>query len=100
RVVEPADLEGDEPLLAEVDRLLELVRLQVPHVDALAVASLLDVGRVEARLIRVRLAELARDQEVLARLVPEVVVEARLRPAVLPAPRQLEGLCVDDGQAA
>ena len=49
----------------------------------------LGFGAVHARVLStlegVRLAELRRDQDVLARLVPEVVVERRLPAAVLPA---------------
>ena len=44
----------------------------------LAVAAGRDVVEVEALLVGVRLAELAGDEHVLARLVPEVVVERRL----------------------
>ena len=33
-IVEPAHLERDEPLLAEVDRLLQRARLEIPEVDA------------------------------------------------------------------
>jgi hypothetical protein len=88
--VEPAHLEGHEALLAEVDRLLERAALEVPEVDAAAVTPRLDVGEVEALLVGVRLAELGRDEDVLARLVPEVVVERRQLAAVLPATIELE----------
>ena len=97
-VVLPADLERHEPLLAEVDRLLERPPLEIPEVDPLPVPAGADVGEVEARLVRVRLAELRRDEDVLARLVPEVVVERRPRAAVLPAALHLERLRVDDGE--
>ena len=68
--------------------------------EPLPVAAGLDVGEVEAGLVRVRGAELARDERVLARLVPEVVVHRRPRPAVLPAALDLERLRVDDREAA
>ena len=99
-VVLPADLERDEPVCAEVDRLLELAPLEVPEVEPLSVAAGLDVGEVEAGLVGVRGAELARDERVLARLVPEVVVHRRPRSAVLPAALDLERLRVDDCEAA
>jgi hypothetical protein len=51
---------------------------------------------IEPRLVRVRLAELRPDQRVLARLVPEVVVEGRSLAAVLPASLDLEGSRVED----
>ena len=71
--------------LAQVDRLLERPLLQVPEVEPAPVASRGHVVEVEAVLIGVRLAELRGDEEVLARLVPEVVVEPRRLAAVLPA---------------
>ena len=55
---------------------------------------------VEAALVRVRLAEFRRDQHVLARLVPEVVVEWRSLAPVLPASLHLEGSRVEDREAA
>jgi hypothetical protein len=50
---------------------------QVPEVQPLSVAARADVLYVEALFVRVRLAKLRRDEHVLARLVPEVVVERR-----------------------
>src|SRR5262249_31717631 len=85
---------------AEIDGLLELPLLEVPEVDPLPVAARFDVREVEAGLVGVWLAELARDQDVLARLVPEVVVEPRHLAPVLPAPFELEGLRIEDGEAA
>jgi hypothetical protein len=69
-------------------------------VETVSVVPRLDVGRVEAVLVGVRRAELGRDEGVLARLVPEVVVEGRRVAAVLPAAFELEGLCIEDGEAA
>jgi hypothetical protein len=69
----PAHLEGKKPIVAEVDGLLELPLGQIPEVKAMPVAPRLDVCRVEALLVGVRLAELGGDQDSLARLVPEVV---------------------------
>src|SRR6187549_3906793 len=89
-----------EPVRAEVDRLLELAALEVPEVEPLPVPPGLDVGEVEPRLVGVRRAELARDEHVLARLVPEVVVHRRVRTAVLPAALDLERPRVEHGEAA
>ena len=66
----------------------------------LPVAPGRDVVEVEAGLVGVGLAELRRDQHVLARLVPEVVVQRRRAAAVLPAALDLERLRVEDGEAA
>src|SRR5205814_10436295 len=99
-VVEPAHLERDQAFLTEIDSLLELPRLQIPEVDPLSVPAGLDVRRVEARLVRVRFPELGRDEHVLARLVPEVVVQPRNVAPVLPAALELEGLRIEDGEAS
>ena len=100
RVVQPPHLERDEAFLAEVHGLLVRARLEVPEVDALPVATRLDVGGVKTGLIGIWLAELGRDEHVLARLVPEVVVERRRLAAVLPAALDLERLRVEDDEAA
>jgi hypothetical protein len=98
--VQPAHLERHQARVAEVEAALEPPLLEVPEVDAAPVAALLHVGRVEAGLVRVGLAELAGDQRVLARLVPEVVVQRGVRAAVLPAALELERGGVEDGEAA
>jgi hypothetical protein len=69
-------------------------------VDALPEATRLDVGGVETGLVGIRLAELGRDESVLARLVPEVVVHRRQLAAVLPAALQLERLRVEHDEPA
>ena len=99
-VVQPADFERHQPGLAQLERLLDAPLAQVPEVQAAAVAPGRDVVEVEAGLVGVRLAELGRDQHVLARLVPEVVVERRAIAAVLPAALDLERPSVQDGEAA
>ena len=68
--------------------------------QAAAVAPGGDVCGVEPALVRVRLAELGGGEHVLARLVPEVVVERRVRAAVLPPALDLERARVQDGEAA
>ena len=76
RVVQPAHLERHQPVLAEVDGLLQAaLGSRFQKWSRLPVAAGLDVGEVEALLVGVRLAELRGDEHVLARLVPEVVVE-------------------------
>ena len=76
-IVQPAHLQRHEPGLAEFERLLDPALGQVPEVQAAAVAPGGDVVEVEAALVGVGLAELRGRQHVLARLVPEVVVEPR-----------------------
>ena len=65
-----------------------------------SVASAGDVLEIEARLVGARLAELGRDEDVFARLVPEVVVHGRRAPAVLQRPGHLERRPVDAGEAS
>ena len=97
-IVQPADLERHHALLAQVDRLLQRPLLEIPEVEPASVAALAHVLEVEAGLVGVRLGELARDERVLPRLVPEVVVERRPLAAVLPAALDLERLRVDHGE--
>jgi hypothetical protein len=99
-VVLQAHLERKQPVLTKVDGLLERALDQVPEVETVPVPPGLDVGRVEAVLVGVRRAELGRDEHVVARLVPEVVVEGRRLAAVLPAALDLEGLRIEDREAA
>ena len=99
-VVQPADLERDQAGLAQVEGLLDPALLQVPEVEPLPVAAVGHVLDVEAGLVRVGLAELRRDQHVLARLVPEVVVQLGRLAAVLPAALDLERARVEAGEAA
>ena len=68
--------------------------------QAAAVTAGGDVVEVEPGLVGGGLAELGRGEHVLARLVPEVVVELRVRAAVLPAALELEAARVQDGEAA
>ena len=99
-VVQPAHLQRHQPRLAQLDRLLQRALAQVPEVHAAAVVALADVLGVEPRLVGAGRAELRGGEDVLARLVPEVVVEGRVRAAVLPAALDLERLRVDHREAA
>ena len=79
-VVQPAHLERDEAGLAEVQGLLEPPLFEIPEMESLPVATRDDILDVEAGYRR-SLTELRRDEDVLARLVPEVTIEApALRP--------------------
>ena len=99
-IVLPAHLEGEKPVLTQVDGLLQPPVGKVPEMEVVPVAPRLDVREVEALLVGVRLAELARDEHVPAGLVPEVVVEGRRLAPVLPAALDLERLRVEHGEAA
>ena len=91
---------GMSPFSPRFDRLLDLSLGEVPEVDPAPVATRGDVVEVEARLVGVRRPELRRDERVLARLVPEVVVEGRRFAAVLPTALDLERLRVEHREAA
>jgi hypothetical protein len=99
-VVLPADLQGDQALVAEVDRLDLLARLQVPEVQVAPVLALGHVGGVEATLEGVGGGPLAGDEGVLARLIPEVVRELHAAEVVLPALGHREVAGVEHRKAA
>jgi hypothetical protein len=57
-VVQPAQLERNQALIAEVDRLHELPLGEVPEVQSAAVPARRDVRGIESSLVGVRLSEL------------------------------------------
>ena len=85
RGVEEAHLQRDEPLLPQVDGLLDGLPLPVPDVEPSAVLPRLDVVEVEPGVVGRRGRPLRRHHHVLPGLVPEVVVEFDLA-RWLPAP--------------
>src|SRR6185436_3578818 len=88
------------PGVAELERLLEAALAEVPEVQAAAVAPGSDVVDVKARLVGIGFAELRGGQHVLARLIPEVVVERGMWSAVLPTARDLECPRIQHGEPA
>ena len=100
RVVEEAHLERDQPLVSEVDRLLDAALLEVPEVQVSPVLAGRHVVRVEARLVGLGDPELGRDHDVVPRLVPEVVVDPLVAAVGLPAPDHLERARVELCEAA
>jgi hypothetical protein len=98
--MEPARFERDETGLAEIDRLLETTLGEVPEVESGSVAPRRDVVRIEALLVGVGLTKLRREERVLPRLVPEVVVEGRRLASVFPAALQVECLRIEHREAA
>jgi hypothetical protein len=95
--VQPADLQRDHALFAEVDVLDDLALVEVPDVDRATVAAGGQVLQVEAVLEGAGRGPLAGDQVTVAGVVPEVVVPPR-GPVGLPAALDLEGLGVQDGE--
>ena len=85
RGMEEAHLQRDEPLLPQVDGLLDGLPLPVPDVEPSAVLPRLDVVEVEPGVVGRRGRPLRRHHHVLPGLVPEVVVEFDLA-RWLPAP--------------
>src|ERR671913_2084374 len=99
RVVVPPDLERYPPFLSKIDALGDLVLLPVPEVELPTVLSLGHVLGIEPSLVGVGGGPLAGDHDVVARLVPEVVVVAHAVHAVLPAPGDIEVLVKQEESA-
>src|SRR5918993_3299240 len=99
RVVVPPDLERYPPFLPKIHALGDLVLLPVPEVELPTVLSLGHVLGVEPSLVGVGGGPLAADHDVVARLVPEVVVVAHAGHAILPATGDIEVL-VEQEEAA
>src|SRR5258708_6170956 len=93
-------LEDQLVLVAEIDRLLVLARMEIPEMQLATVfRTEQDLGD-EAILERVRRAPLAGDERVISEMPPGVIGEA-LRPAVdLPAAEDVEGLVVHQEDSA
>src|SRR5947209_4125005 len=92
RVVQPAYLERDQSLRAKIDRLRDALFGEIPEVNTVAVLAVCHILEIETVLEGVRRAPFARDHRVLARLVPEIVVELRATQIVLPAAEDVEGV--------
>ncbi|HKN46107.1 MAG TPA: hypothetical protein VJW23_19515, partial [Propionibacteriaceae bacterium] len=84
------DLQRHQPVLAEVHGLFDALLLEIPEVDLAAVLELADLLEVEARHEGVRRRPFGRNHHVVARLVPEVVVELHGPEIVFPSPDDLE----------
>lgn len=96
----PAQLERDPAVVAKVERLHLAPLLEVPEVELAPVLPGRHVARVEAVLEGVGRSPLAGDERVLARLVPEVVVELDVAEVVLPAAGDREVARVEGGESA
>ena len=92
RVVMETDFERHQPVLAQIHGVLDALVLEIPEVDLAAVLELADLLEVEARHEGVRRRPFGRDHHVVARLVPEVVVELHAAQVVLPSPDDVEVL--------
>ena len=100
RVVLPADLERDQPLVAKIDRLHLGAALEIPEMEPPAVLAVCDVGGVETVQERVRGTPFAGDERVLPRLVPEVIHELLTVLLTLPALRDREVPRIEHGESA
>ena len=92
RVVMETDFQRHQSVLAQVHRPLDALPLEIPEVDFAAVLELADLLEVEARHEGVRRRPFGRDHHVVARLVPEVIVEFHAAQVVLPSPDDVEVL--------
>src|SRR5829696_6108643 len=86
------NLQRDPAVLPQVYRLSYLLFLPIPEVDLPTVLALGHILGIEAAPVGVRGGPLARDHDVVAGLVPEVVVVAHASRALLPATGYVEVL--------
>src|SRR5215213_1257450 len=91
-VMVKTNLQRDPAVLPQVYRLSNLLLLPIPEVDLPTVLTLGHVLGVEAGVIGVGDGPLATDHDVVARLVPEVVVEVHAVRAPIPAAGDVEVL--------
>ena len=87
-----SDLQRDQAVLAQIHRVIDPLLLKVPEMDLATVFQMTDLLEVETRHEGVRRRPFTRDHDVVARLVPEVIVELHPAQVVLPAPDDLEVL--------
>jgi hypothetical protein len=99
-VVRHPDLERDEPLLAEGQRLLVFFRLPVPDVDTVTVLAGFDVVQVETRIVGFRRRPLRRQHHPVPGLIPVVVVHLHVAAIDLPVAVDREVVLVELEEAA
>src|SRR5215218_8717207 len=91
-VMVKANLQRDPAVLPQIYRLSNLLLLPIPEVDLPTVLSLGHLLGIEAAPVGVGGGPLAGDHDVVAQLVPEVVVVAHTLRALLPATGYVEVL--------
>ena len=100
RIVRRAQLEHHLLLGAELQLLDVAAAAQIPDVQGVAVLASEQQLRIDAAAHHVRRPPLAGDHDVVAEMPPEIVGEILRAPVQLPAPARLEGLVVEDEDAA
>src|SRR5688500_4276944 len=99
RIMVEADLERDQSLAREVEALHEPALVPVPKMETLAVFSSSHIIQIEAGNKGLGRPEFAAHHDVVAWLVPEVVVVAHPLGTALPAPGDFKVL-VEEQKAA
>ena len=84
------DFQRDHAFFAKINALVDPLSFKVPEVDRMAVFSSPYIVQVEARHERVGSSPFARNHDIVARLVPEIVIVVHAGNVVFPAPDNLE----------
>ncbi len=100
RIVQATNLQRHQALGAQVDRLEVTALLEVPDIQSLAVLPCVDVIELKAGLINLGRRPLTGDQDIEARLIPEVVHQRLRALLLLPAAQHLERLGVERREPA
>ena len=100
RVVRRPQLEHHLVLVAEVDPLHQLALGEAPEVEVVAEALAEQILGVEPVLDHRRRRPLGGDRDVLVQVPPDVVGEVLVAAVCLPGARDLEGVVVDQRDAA
>ena len=90
RIVVEAHFERNQPVLAEIERLLRRALLEIPQMDAAPILQMADLLEVEAGHEGVGGGPFRGSHHIVARLVPEIVAERDVAHRGLPAPDDVE----------
>ena len=85
-----AYLQRDHPILTQVYILDDLMTIPIPEVQLAAIFSGSHIFQVETAKIGIGCAKLATHHDIVARLIPEVIVIAHSIGFLLPTPGNIE----------
>src|SRR5688572_23216256 len=89
-VVVKTHFQGDQTFFTKIDALNNSARLPIPEVNSASIQPCCDIIKVEARYIGLGRAEFAADHDVLAGLIPEIIVERHSVSRVFPTTGDIE----------
>src|SRR5438874_2517844 len=90
RIVMEADLQWDHPILTQVHILHDLMTIPIPKVQLATIFSGSHILQIETSIIGIRCAKLATHHDIVARLIPEVIVVAHTISFLLPTSCNIE----------